>query len=1354
MKNLIIVLCGLLLVLAAFAQAGKIDKPYADKAPYVGPVNHNPPPTDEMWDLLASYNVSSQTSDYQIFGCTWDPLGWGRFFISGGNNDDQPNKIYMLDTTGAYIGEYDQPGTDPWGWRDLCSDGTYLYGSGCDTIYAMDFDGNPAPEMNIIGPFNPNRALAYDPVLDHFWVANYTGAIYEINRDGVAVGGGGDGGWGGITGMAWDEFALDGPWLWLFCQCGSPETTIVQYDPIKKEATGFSYQLPFMPGLSSQFAGGLFMISFEPNSGKPVSIGGIAQGEPHDVLFELEMYPEYDEFAPAAPESLMCATYGPSMTVELFWTNPTQALNGTPLSTIDSVVVLVNGESYAVIPNSGPGQAMAIPIPLPLPPEPYKFAVYCVTDSGGAGPHDYTSTWVGLDVPAPVDNLDAVFDSTQGVILTWANPEEGGHGGYFPPGSIDGYIVIRDNGMDPDTVDFAGMTTSYLDALPIAEGFYHYSVIPFNASGFISATPINTPYPLPPFWVSEEGNDPWLVEEPFEWVEANPANPDPPYLECYDTGITGDDQVVGPIDIGFEVEFFGETYSEIYISSNGWVSFSPQTSAYHVNQSIPASSEPNNLIAVYWDDLDPSEHGHVYYAYNPIDTSFTVQWDSVAHYGSTVQEDYYTFEVTVGSEVAIDPKPIFFEYKSIVPGTAFPFPSATAGMEDADGSEGYQMTYDGSGLFEPTSGRGYVAVLPVPTPSPYIEILPGQGLDLYQIDFTFPGATQIDSDHGLAVINCAAISAATGVPFGYLNAAIDTSWVIRNVIIDAESLYPEICMGLVFDQDSTYSSLYFYAGLAGEVVMDFSEIPSGIPWDVGDWEYNAQGFDTAVTTIPTMVDPSVYQFVPEPPVVNLQWGHTLVTNIEQDSCQCATAAAANSLQYLEEYFGINIPHDHHSAVRNMYWPQFLVYQFDEDMDRHPHCGWNPWPTVPPGVGTQDWIEGLLEYIDTNNLDGQIDIKHKNRVGFSGYPLYLPNTNVNVGSATSVVNNVPGTSLTNWIFDELSNEASVELAVRWLNDDGEFDGGHAVTIVGAGTSGSVPWFLCRHDQLQSNWDIHGTPTNIWDDMVDSTNGGTVNEHCYTNLDTIDFACGKGIMAFAISTTEAVGPVVSVVLTPFDPPITIPPTGGSFRFNINVNNNDPEPQTFDVWTNVTLPNGNPFGPLIGPVNLTLPGSVSIERDRTQNVPDGAPSGLYYYNGYVGVYPDTILNSDHFEFTKSDCVIVEGNDWTEGWANSGESFDPWLTDPLAGAEIPLSFSLNGAYPNPFNPQTTIRFGLPVASQVRITIYDLQGRMVTELVNGIRQAGFHDVTFQAGDLASGLYFYRMDAGEFTATGKMVLVK
>jgi photosystem II stability/assembly factor-like uncharacterized protein len=91
----------------------------------------------------------------------------------------------------------------------------------------------------------------------------------------------------------------------------------------------------------------------------------------------------------------------------------------------------------------------------------------------------------------------------------------------------------------------------------------------------------------------------------------------------------------------------------------------------------------------------------------------------------------------------------------------------------------------------------------------------------------------------------------------------------------------------------------------------------------------------------------------------------------------------------------------------------------------------------------------------------------------------------------------------------------------------------------------------------------------------------------------------------------------------------------------------------------------------------------------------------------------------------------------------------------EIPIQFSLSQNYPNPFNPTTTIKYALPQSVKVSIKIYDILGRLVKTLVNNeFKDAGYYDVTFDGSNFASGVYFYRIEAGKFVQSKKMVIVK
>jgi hypothetical protein len=89
-----------------------------------------------------------------------------------------------------------------------------------------------------------------------------------------------------------------------------------------------------------------------------------------------------------------------------------------------------------------------------------------------------------------------------------------------------------------------------------------------------------------------------------------------------------------------------------------------------------------------------------------------------------------------------------------------------------------------------------------------------------------------------------------------------------------------------------------------------------------------------------------------------------------------------------------------------------------------------------------------------------------------------------------------------------------------------------------------------------------------------------------------------------------------------------------------------------------------------------------------------------------------------------------------------------------IPAEYSLTQNFPNPFNPATTIKYSLPVGSQVSLKVYNVVGQEVLTMVNSFQGTGSYSVRFDASNLASGLYLYRLSAGNYTQVKTMLLIK
>jgi hypothetical protein len=119
----------------------------------------------------------------------------------------------------------------------------------------------------------------------------------------------------------------------------------------------------------------------------------------------------------------------------------------------------------------------------------------------------------------------------------------------------------------------------------------------------------------------------------------------------------------------------------------------------------------------------------------------------------------------------------------------------------------------------------------------------------------------------------------------------------------------------------------------------------------------------------------------------------------------------------------------------------------------------------------------------------------------------------------------------------------------------------------------------------------------------------------------------------------------------------------------------------------------------------------------------------------------------YTKS----FSGGSWSDIWlVKTGPELP---VEPRANL-VPVEYALYQNYPNPFNPSTQIAYELTKAGHVSLIVYDLLGREVGTLVDEVQSIGCHSIIFDGSGLASGVYVYRLQAGDFVATKKMVLLK
>ena len=203
------------------------------------------------------------------------------------------------------------------------------------------------------------------------------------------------------------------------------------------------------------------------------------------------------------------------------------------------------------------------------------------------------------------------------------------------------------------------------------------------------------------------------------------------------------------------------------------------------------------------------------------------------------------------------------------------------------------------------------------------------------------------------------------------------------------------------------------------------------------------------------------------------------------------------------------------------------------------------------------------------------------------------------------------------------------------------------------------------------------------------------------------------------------------------------------------------------------GNP-GVLDMPIHIYIKNISSFNQTvflvRTQNqLPENWSSSLCFdINCYPpdidsvatteAIHPgDTVDASVHFA---TDTVPGTAHVQIQiGTSHSSERFTINLTASTQANAVESTghlnqFDLYQNYPNPFNPSTTINYTIPERSNVNLKVYDLTGREIATLVQEVQEAGGHSVNFNAEKLSSGVYFYKITAGQYSSVKKMILIK
>jgi len=197
----------------------------------------------------------------------------------------------------------------------------------------------------------------------------------------------------------------------------------------------------------------------------------------------------------------------------------------------------------------------------------------------------------------------------------------------------------------------------------------------------------------------------------YNWIDSDEAG-GPVYSWVDISGIgsvagAGDDSSHGPFNLGFDMPFYGNTFDQINICTNGFLSFTSTLTTYS-NTEIPNTEAPFNMLAPFWDDMNPNDGGTIYYYADT--SSFIVQYQDVPHFSSGNPE---TFQVIINLDGSI-----VYQYNNIVAPDG-----CTVGIQNATGDDGLQVVYNASYLHNDLA----IQFASAPIPEPWLTVSPMNG---------------------------------------------------------------------------------------------------------------------------------------------------------------------------------------------------------------------------------------------------------------------------------------------------------------------------------------------------------------------------------------------------------------------------------------------------------------------------------------------------------------------------------------------------------------------------------------------------------------------------------------------------
>lgn len=757
----------------------------------------------------------------------------------------------------------------------------------------------------------------------------------------------------------------------------------------------------------------------------------------------------------------------------------------------------------------------------------------------------------------------------------------------------------------------------------------------------------------------------------YSWMDSNePGGPSYDWVDISATGtaIAGADDAVTLADIGFAFDFYGTEFSEVNISTNGFLTFTGSSSDFS-NNPIPDPAEPNAIVAPFWDDQDTGD-GVGEILYETRGDTFIVQYDGVPHYpGPGNPGELYTYQVMLFADGTIK-----FQYQSM----NGILTSATVGIENLDGSDGLQIVNNAEYI---TDG---LAIEITRTPEWLADASPAS--------FTLlPGETQdvtvtLDGTDLVGGVYEAGLRVATNVE-GQETFEIPVTLTVIGVIGP-----------ITFDPGSVDF---------GDVIVGNSNLVTVTVTNTGSETATISGItssDAQVTVVggPTALAPGesgelTLEFTP-----TASGAVTGTVEVASDKANSPSVLEFSAMAFAAPVGAVD--------------PASITIE-----------------AVVGSSGSREFTISNTAGVDAADLEYAIQVTST----FTRPVIEYPEANAANPASTDGPRHgaqdalaEPGEAFDVAGGDELVQDGGFEAGSpnpSWSEGSTNF-GSPLCTAAGCGVGGGTG------PHSGSWWVWFGGTTSAEDGFVEqevTIPSGSAELSFWLEIPTANIPGsmsvlmdGEELISFN-ETDQAVFDTYQLVVLD----VSAYGDGGTHTLRFEASNAAGADVINFFVDDVSLISTGPAIITVAPMEGSVaPGdeeTITVSYDLTD-----VPAGQY-----------------NFE------LVIQTNE-PDGEPLTVDVLVDAVVSGEAGAALPTEFALRQSFPNPAAGVTTVKYDLPRDTDVSIRVYDALGRQVATLVEGVQTAGYKEVKWDTRSLASGVYLYRIEAGSYAETAKMVVVR